>query len=97
MRQQSADESETLKTDELTISKGQTYHLAVSFGSAGLKVYLDGVLVLAEPEMRQGLDQRTWREFLVGASGAHRSNDGEFPRDSFRRSDHATCSSMTSS
>ena len=82
VRQQSDDESETLKTDGLTISKGETYHLAVSFGSKGLKVYLNGSLILAEPEMRQGLAENM-REFLVGASGSHRSNDGEFPRDPF--------------
>lgn len=82
IRQQTEDESEWLSTHEMTIAEGQSYHLAITFGAGGLKIYLDGLLILAEPEMREGLDTNT-RELLIGASGAWREDDGQFPAEPF--------------
>ncbi|WP_428526312.1 LamG-like jellyroll fold domain-containing protein [Roseibium sp.] len=76
VRQQSDTESEYLKVKDVTIAAGQTYHLAVSFGADGLNVYLNGQLAASEPDFQQGLELNT-RAFVVGASGAWRSDDGQ--------------------
>ncbi|MEM1049743.1 MAG: LamG domain-containing protein [Pseudomonadota bacterium] len=82
VRQQSTEASEHLKIPGVTIAAGQTYHLAVSFGDDGLKIYLDGTLVAAEPEFKQGLETNE-RALLVGATGAYRMEDDQRPHDAF--------------
>ncbi|MEM8784629.1 MAG: LamG-like jellyroll fold domain-containing protein, partial [Pseudomonadota bacterium] len=82
IRQQTAEKSEHLVVPDVAVEPGVTHHLAVSFGEAGLKVYLDGQLVAAEPTFKQGLETND-RSFLVGASGIHRKDDGQDPRDGF--------------
>jgi len=82
VRQQSQNKSEYLKVPDLKLNAGQTYHLAVAFGDDGLKIYLNGAFVAGEPEFKQGLDDNE-RSFLVGASGHHRSNDSQTPREQF--------------
>lgn len=82
IRQQSTDESEHLTVPNVLINSGVEHSLAVSFGDDGLKVYLDGTLVAAEPEFKQGLETNL-RSFLVGASGTHRSDDSQDARDEF--------------
>ena len=56
IRQQSDNKSEYLKVQNVEIAANTTYHLAVSFGDDGLMVYLNGALVAAEPEFKQGID-----------------------------------------
>ncbi|TWI93439.1 concanavalin A-like lectin/glucanase superfamily protein, partial [Roseibium hamelinense] len=82
IRQQSDDKSEHLKVKDIDLKAGTTYHLAVSFGQDGLQVYLNGQLVAAEPEFKQGLELND-RAFVVGASGSHRSEDGQNARNTF--------------
>ena len=82
VRQQSDERSETLTVKDAGIAAGETHHLAVSFGEDGLKVYLDGILVAAEPEFKQGIDANQ-RDLLIGASGSHRNSDDDSARDFF--------------
>ncbi len=73
IRQQSTDKSEYVKVNDLPIEVGTEYHLAVSFGDNGLLVYLNGQLVAAEPEFKQGMETNT-ESLVVGASGYRRSD-----------------------
>ncbi|MEM9331638.1 MAG: LamG-like jellyroll fold domain-containing protein [Pseudomonadota bacterium] len=82
IRQQTDSQSEFLKVPELDVIAGQTYTLAVSFGDDGLKIYVDGELVAAEPEFKQGLTENQ-RELVIGANGWHRFNDDQSVRDAF--------------
>ena len=82
VRQQTDERSETLKLSDHPIEAGEQHQLSVSFGEDGLKVYLDGILAAAEPEMVQGLEEND-RAFLVGASGMYRSDDEQAPRYNF--------------
>ncbi|MEO0850419.1 MAG: LamG-like jellyroll fold domain-containing protein, partial [Pseudomonadota bacterium] len=82
IRQQSDSESEHLTVPNVLINAGEDHHLAVSFGDDGLKIFLDGALVAAEPEFKQGLELNE-RSLLIGGSGTHRSDDGQDPRDVF--------------
>ena len=81
VRQQSTDSSQYI-TLETPIVAGQSYALAVSFGADGLKVYLDGVLVAAEPTFKQGLEDNA-RALIFGAHGMWRRDDSEDPADGF--------------
>ncbi|WP_415717692.1 LamG-like jellyroll fold domain-containing protein [Roseibium sp.] len=82
IRQQSDSKSEYLKVQNVEIAANTTYHLAVSFGDDGLMVYLNGALVAAEPEFKQGLDMNE-RSFVVGASGAWRRDDAHTASQQF--------------
>ncbi|WP_421982003.1 LamG-like jellyroll fold domain-containing protein [Roseibium sp.] len=82
VRQQSDDSTEYLKVPDLMIEKDTDYHFAVSFGEDGLNVYVNGQLWAAEPEMKQGMDMNE-RSFLVGASGAWRSDDAHTAHQQF--------------
>ncbi|MEL7016273.1 MAG: LamG-like jellyroll fold domain-containing protein [Pseudomonadota bacterium] len=82
IRQQSDSASEHLTVPNVLINAGVDHHLAVSFGDDGLKIFLDGALVAAEPEFKQGLEENI-RSLLIGGSGTHRSDDGQDPRDVF--------------
>ena len=82
VRQQTDDHSEYLRLSDYPIEAGELHQLSISFGDDGLKVYLDGVLAAAEPEIQQGLVENT-RAFLVGASGSHRSTDDQRPNAPF--------------
>ncbi|ASP31821.1 hypothetical protein CHH27_00030 [Labrenzia sp. VG12] len=82
VRQQSDSKTEYLKVQDLSLTENTTYHLAVSFGDDGLMVYLNGVLVAAEPEFKQGLDMNE-RSLVVGASGAWRSDDAHTASQQF--------------
>ncbi|MES0813179.1 LamG-like jellyroll fold domain-containing protein, partial [Roseibium sp. SCPC15] len=74
IRQQSDSKSEYLKVQNVEIAANTAYHLAVSFGEDGLMVYLNGELVAAEPEFKQGLDMNE-RSLVIGATGAWRKTD----------------------
>ena len=81
VRQQSVDSSKYISLD-VEIEARQTYSLAVSFGEAGLKVYLNGQLVAAEPTFKQGLEANE-RALIFGAHGMWRSEDSQDPADGF--------------
>ena len=83
VRQQTSDSTEYLKVPDLTIEQGTDYHFAVSFGENGLNVYVNGLLLAAEPEMKQGMDMNE-RSFLVGASGAWRTSDSHTASQQFK-------------
>ncbi|MEM9234506.1 MAG: LamG-like jellyroll fold domain-containing protein, partial [Pseudomonadota bacterium] len=82
IRQQTADSEKWITVPELLILEGQAYHMAVSFGDEGLKIYVNGQLVAAEPTFKIGFEMND-RALVVGASGNHRENDSQDPRDPF--------------
>ena len=82
VRIQSDTKSETIRVKDAGITPGETHHVAVSFGEEGLKIYLDGQLVGAEPEFTGGIEANT-RDMLIGASSTHMSKVGQSARDFF--------------
>ena len=74
--QESATETEWLKVPDLVLSADQTYHLGLSFGDKGLMVWLDGELVAAEPEFKQGIDAND-RSLVIGGSRSWRDSDSQ--------------------
>jgi Ca2+-binding RTX toxin-like protein len=81
VRQQSGESSKHIVIKDV-IEAGQSYALAVTFGAEGLKLYLDGQLVGAEPTFKQSLEMNT-RDLIFGAHGMWRSNDEQTPADGF--------------
>ena len=73
---ESRHETEYLKVPELVLNAHQTYHFALSFGPTGLQVWLDGQLVAAEPEFKQGLGVND-NALVIGGSRAWRSSDDD--------------------
>ena len=67
--QSDGTETEYLKVPDLVLSAATTYHLAVSFGSDGLMIWLNGELVAAEPEFKQGIETNP-HALVVGGSRA---------------------------
>ncbi|MEM6463600.1 MAG: LamG-like jellyroll fold domain-containing protein [Pseudomonadota bacterium] len=57
-------------------------HLAVSFGPAGLEIYLNGQEVASDPGYTRGLNENT-DSLLLGASGFGRLHETSAPRDFF--------------
>ena len=82
IRQQSDTGSRHATVPNTLVSVGQEYHLAISLGDDGLRVYLDGTLVAAEPTFKQGLELNT-RSLVIGASGHQRSDDSKAPAHNF--------------
>ncbi|WP_269583251.1 LamG-like jellyroll fold domain-containing protein [Roseibium sp. Sym1] len=85
IRQQDEDSTEYLKVPDLHLSANTDYHLAVTFGEDGLQVYVNGQLLAAEPEFKQGIDMNE-RSLLVGASGAWRKDDAHTAHQQFKGS-----------
>lgn len=56
------------------INAGEDYHLAITFGEEGLKIYLNGGLAAAEPLFKQSMEMNQ-ENLVIGASGAYRSNN----------------------
>ncbi|WP_425046075.1 LamG-like jellyroll fold domain-containing protein [Primorskyibacter sp. S87] len=81
--QENATSTEWLKVPELVLNANQTYHLGLSFGEQGLQVWLDGALVAAEPEFKQGIDMND-RSLVIGGSRAWRDNDGQSAHSLFQ-------------
>lgn len=81
--QESATETETLRVPDLVLSQYTTYHLSMSFGDDGLQIWLNGALVAAEPEFKQGLDLNN-NPMLIGGTRSMRSNDSEDPHSLFK-------------
>ena len=67
--QSDGKETEYLKVPDLVLSAQTDYHLAVSFGADGVMVWLDGALVAAEPEFKQGLATND-NALVIGGSRA---------------------------
>jgi Ca2+-binding RTX toxin-like protein len=82
IRQQTDDDNEWLDVPDLMLNANQTYHLSVSFGDQGLMIYVDGVLVAAEPVFKQGMEHND-NHLIVGASAAYRDDDTKDPHDPF--------------
>ena len=74
VRLQSDSESVYLHSDWDSISAGVEHEVAVSFGSAGLMLYLDGVLVDSALEFTQGIAAND-NELFFGASAKSRDGD----------------------
>ncbi|UWR22023.1 DUF4214 domain-containing protein [Sulfitobacter sp. S190] len=72
--QESAGETEWLKVPDLVLSAQQTYQLAVTFGTEGLKIWLDGELVAAEPQFKMGISAND-RALVIGGSRAWHETD----------------------
>jgi Ca2+-binding RTX toxin-like protein len=81
--QESADGHEWLQVPDVQIEAGETYQFAMSFGSRGLTVWLNGQLVAAEPEFTHGIDMND-RSLVVGGSRAWRSDDEDSAHSLFR-------------
>jgi hypothetical protein len=64
---QTTSQTVTLRTESKSIRAGQSYHVAVSFGAAGLRLYLDGELVASRVDVTTGLANN--RENLVVGAG----------------------------
>ena len=65
--------SKWLKVPDLVLSADTDYHLAVSFGSAGMAVYVDGQLAAAEPLITEGLSGND-EAMLIGGTRAWRDS-----------------------
>ncbi len=74
--QESATGTEYLKVPDFVLAANQTYHLGLSFGDRGLMVWLDGELVAAEPEFKQGLEAND-RSLVIGGTRAWRDSDSQ--------------------
>ena len=70
-------------TPEGSVLPGQEYHLAVTFGPAGLWIYLNGQAMGWQPEFTQGLDVNR-QNLAIGANTWSRSEDHpDYTRDHF--------------
>lgn len=83
--QSGGGETEYLKAPDLVLSAEQTYHISVSFGEDGLMIWLDGALVAAEPEFKQGLAGNS-NSLVVGGSRAWRSDQQDDAHSLFKGS-----------
>ncbi len=73
-RLQTANDSYYLETPHGSIEAGQQHHAAVTFGSAGFWLYLDGRMMDWKLELDQGLSSNS-ENLVVGASTWGRSDD----------------------
>ena len=73
-RLQSESDSVTLRSAEGTVLAGVEYDVAVSFGSDGFMLYLDGLPVDVESGFEQGMSNNT-ENLVVGANGWGRTED----------------------
>ena len=83
VRLQSADHSEWVSTEPGLVEAGQDHHLAITFGTNGLWLYLDGEMQDWEYDFTQGLEQNT-QNLVIGANTWSRSADHpDLARDHF--------------
>ncbi len=82
IRFQSEDKDQYIKVSDQLILPNEDYHLAISFGDEGLKVYLNGELVGAEPLFKQDMSNNT-ESLVLGASSSNRDNMTQSARDEF--------------
>ncbi len=72
VRLQSDSQSVWLSTTKNSIQAGQEYHMAISFGPEGARLYLNGQLVKTRSGFTQGIEMNT-RNLLVGANSWKRN------------------------
>ena len=73
---ESATETEWLKVPDLVLTQDKTYQLGLTFGDEGLKVWLDGELVAAEPQFKHGIEAND-RSLVIGGTRAWRDSDSK--------------------
>lgn len=61
---------------DLLLDTRTLYHVALTFGEGGLQLWLNGDLVAAEPEFKQGLELND-RSLVIGGSRAWRGSDDD--------------------
>lgn len=81
--QDEAGDHEWLRVPDVVLEPYTTYHLAFSFGDKGIEIWLNGVLVAAEPEFKQGIELND-KSLLIGGSRAWRSDDNDTPHSLFK-------------
>ena len=81
--QESGTETEWLKVPNLVLSAETKYHVALSMGKDGLQIWLDGQLVAAEPQFKQGLGGND-HPLVIGGTRAWRSNDTDSAHSLFK-------------
>ena len=67
VRFQNVTDSIWVKTDEGSVEAGKVYHLAVTFGPAGLAIYLNGEISASDSSFQQGLEMNKVN-MAIGAS-----------------------------
>lgn len=75
VRFQSENSYKYLKVDE-ALKADTDYHLAITFGDEGIKVYVDGQLKRAEPTFKQSMEANT-ENLVIGASNHTRSDNSQ--------------------
>lgn len=68
--------AEWLRVPDLLLSAYETYQVALSFGAEGLMAWLNGELVAAEPDFKQGIRAND-EPLVIGGSRAWRGTDSE--------------------
>ncbi|KUP94998.1 LamG-like jellyroll fold domain-containing protein [Tritonibacter horizontis] len=74
--QSGGGETEYLRVPEVLLSPQQSYHVSLSFGDDGLMIWLDGRLVGADPEFKQGIELNT-NDIVVGGTRSWRSDQDD--------------------
>ena len=83
LSQSDGADTEYLKVPDLVLSAQTKYHISVSFGSDGLMIWLNGALVAAEPEFKQGLKLND-HSLVVGGSRAWREEQDDDAHSLFK-------------
>ncbi|WP_342586143.1 LamG-like jellyroll fold domain-containing protein, partial [Leisingera sp. ANG-Vp] len=81
--QSGGGETEYLKVPDLVLSANTTYHISLTFGRDGLMIWLDGALVAAEPQFKQGIQDNT-NALVIGGSRAWRSDQEDEAHSLFK-------------
>lgn len=80
--QDSATDHLWYRVPSVALQEGQIYHLAISMGSQGVQVWLDGDFVGARPDFRQGLEFNDYA-LTLGASRSHRDSQQDSAHNLF--------------
>ena len=80
LQSESAEKWAVVRNHE--ISEGEAHHVAFSFGEDGLKVYLDGALVAAEPTFKAGLEDNA-ESLILGGNGWSRKEGSDYVHSMF--------------
>ena len=83
--QDSAGATEYLKVPDLVLEAQTTYQFALSLGKDGLMIWLNGALVAAEPQFKQGIATNS-HPLVVGGSRAWRDSDSDAAHSLFKGS-----------
>ncbi len=73
IRLQSDSTSKSVYVRDNPIGEGEDHHVAFSFGQDGLKVYLNGDLVAAEPTFKGGIEANS-ESLIIGGNGWSRKD-----------------------